>query len=123
LSAGGSGENNLAFKCTRKRLIFETLHLDLEGGVGERRTKPPADAPGLDAGLMMHDPATSQETHAFKTASAAVQVQLEGTEMGNPGVATIDSEVKDPAVMVDAKPKKPKKKVVFRSDRPELYDF
>ncbi|KIP12449.1 hypothetical protein PHLGIDRAFT_56188, partial [Phlebiopsis gigantea 11061_1 CR5-6] len=33
-----SGENNLAFKCMRKRLVFETLHLDLEGGVSERRT-------------------------------------------------------------------------------------
>lgn len=35
---GSSGENNLAFKCTRKRMIFETLHLDVEGGTGERRT-------------------------------------------------------------------------------------
>ncbi|KDR85181.1 hypothetical protein GALMADRAFT_35292, partial [Galerina marginata CBS 339.88] len=35
---GSSGENNLAFKCTRKRLVFETLHLDVEGGTGERRT-------------------------------------------------------------------------------------
>ncbi|KAF8973749.1 Elongator complex protein 4 [Flammula alnicola] len=33
-----SGENNLAFKCTRKRLVIETLHLDVEGGTGERRT-------------------------------------------------------------------------------------
>jgi len=37
---GSSGENNLAFKCTRKRLVFETLHLDVEGGTGERRTTP-----------------------------------------------------------------------------------
>ena len=35
-----SGENNLAFKCTRKRLVFETLHLDVEGGTSERRTTP-----------------------------------------------------------------------------------
>jgi len=34
---GRSGENNLAFKCTRKRLVFETLHLDVEGGRGERQ--------------------------------------------------------------------------------------
>lgn len=40
-SSGGSGENNLAFKCTRKRLMIETLHLDLEGGVAERRTTAP----------------------------------------------------------------------------------
>ena len=30
----------MAFKCTRKRLVFETHHLDAEGGVGERRTGP-----------------------------------------------------------------------------------
>lgn len=33
-----SGENNLAFKCTRKRVVIETLHLDVEGGTAERRT-------------------------------------------------------------------------------------
>lgn len=35
---GSSGENNLAFKCTRRRFLIETLHLDVEGGTGERRT-------------------------------------------------------------------------------------
>ncbi|KAJ7139845.1 Elongator complex protein 4 [Mycena epipterygia] len=35
---GPVAENNLGFKCTRKRLVFETLHLDVDGGVGERRT-------------------------------------------------------------------------------------
>ena len=34
-----SGENNLGFKSTRKRVIFERLHLDIEGGIGERRTE------------------------------------------------------------------------------------
>ncbi|KAJ7462667.1 Elongator complex protein 4 [Mycena galericulata] len=37
---GGGGENNIGFKCTRKRLVFETVHLGVEGGVGERRSKP-----------------------------------------------------------------------------------
>jgi hypothetical protein len=36
--SSGGRENNIAFKCTRKRLVFETHHLDVEGGVGERRT-------------------------------------------------------------------------------------
>ncbi|PWN49748.1 hypothetical protein IE53DRAFT_345351 [Violaceomyces palustris] len=40
----GGGENNLAFKVKRKRLVIETLHLDVEGGVSERRTKPPKGA-------------------------------------------------------------------------------
>jgi hypothetical protein len=32
-----SGENNLGFKCTRRRLVIETVHLDIEGGTSERR--------------------------------------------------------------------------------------
>ena len=42
----GGGENNLAFKVRRKRLVIETLHLDVEGGVSERRTKPPKNVEG-----------------------------------------------------------------------------
>lgn len=38
--SSGGRENNIAFKCTRKRLVFETHHLDAEGGVSERRTGP-----------------------------------------------------------------------------------
>jgi elongator complex protein 4 len=60
-SVGGSGENNLGFKCTRKRLVFETLHLDVDGGVGERRTTP---GPGV---------ASTRDASA-----AAVRVEVEG---------------------------------------------
>lgn len=42
-SETGGGENNLAFKCTRKRFAIETLHLDMEGGVNERRTTAPSE--------------------------------------------------------------------------------
>lgn len=37
----GGGENNLVFKVRRKRLAIETMNLDVDGGVKERRTKPP----------------------------------------------------------------------------------
>ena len=43
----GGGENNLAFKCTRKRFVIETHHLDAEGGVGERRTTPVVSGEGI----------------------------------------------------------------------------
>jgi elongator complex protein 4 len=104
-SAGGSGENNLTFKCTRKRLIFETLHLDIEGGVGERRTTPSTIA--LPAN-------TSSEGHDGQTAKAvaAVEVTLED-------VKPEKGSVKEP----EWKPKKERKKVAFQSDRPDLYDF
>lgn len=44
---GGAGglANNLAFRVTRRKgFVVETLHLDVEGGVGERRTAPPSSA-------------------------------------------------------------------------------
>ncbi|KAF8640831.1 hypothetical protein AX17_000480 [Amanita inopinata Kibby_2008] len=103
-SAGGSGENNLAFKCTRRRMIFETLHLDMEGGVSERRTRPP--------------PMTYQEHEVIEVVDkegsgvAAVTVAIEDVESG-----------KLEAVGQAPKVKKEKKKVGFRSDRPELYEF
>ena len=55
VSISGSGENNLAYKCMRKRLIFETLHFDLEGGVGERRATPATNAVALEAGMSAHE--------------------------------------------------------------------
>ncbi|KAG6850811.1 hypothetical protein H0H93_008114 [Arthromyces matolae] len=112
---GGGGENNLTFKSTRKRLIFETLHLDIEGGVGERRTAPPATLlPQPEGGVNAHkhDGHTSQ-TSAF----AAVQVVLEGAEV------TLDTtDVGDQVTNggPGGKPKKSKKKVAFRADRPDL---
>ncbi|KAJ7275320.1 Elongator complex protein 4 [Mycena haematopus] len=69
-SAGG-GENNLGFKCTRKRLVFETVHLDVEGGVGERRTSAPATT------------VTVQAT-APQPMGAAVEVEIEGVSSPEP---------------------------------------
>lgn len=111
----GGGENNLAFKCTRKKLVFETLHLDVEGGVGERRTKPSeiAQITGHSAPESM-PPASGRER-----VEAAVEIKMDelipnaGTEQEN-GVVPEDFPTKT---------KKAKKKVAFRSDRPELYDF
>jgi elongator complex protein 4 len=117
----GSSENNLTFKCTRKRLIFETLHLDIEGGVGERRTTPSTTAIPASITETHESPESAgyPEGHARKAALATVEVTLEvgkGPELGIDGRVTATE-------VVEAKPKKLKKKVAFRSDRPELYDF
>ncbi|KAG1885702.1 PAXNEB-domain-containing protein [Suillus subluteus] len=119
---GGSGENNLAFKCMRKRLIFETLHLDLEGGVTERRTTPASNAMSLDAG-MVHEtmPATVLATEGRKGSLATVEVEFERSKDVGSTRAMADITTDDS--LVPAKPKKPKKKVAFRSERPDLYDF
>ena len=102
VSTGGGGENNLAFKCTCKRLTFETLHLDLEGGVGDRRTTPSSNAIALEAGMT-----------PSQMAEAAVEVKLESPERSarNENNEQVDVKVK------------PKKKVAFRSDKADVYDF
>ena len=93
--AEGLGENNLAFRTTRKKLIIETLHLDAEGGVSERRTTP-----------------------------AAEPVRV-ATDVNTPVVAVVQEPVVASTIpsSIETKPKKVKKKVGFISDRPELYDF
>ncbi|KAL4068230.1 Elongator complex protein 4 [Scleroderma yunnanense] len=113
----GSGENNLAFKCTRKRLIIETMHLDLEGGVTERRTTPSSTAISLDAGLADDKVYVSDRGGR---SLATVQVELEKAV-----VIESDSQACPPLniTTTPSKVKKPKKKVAFHSDQPDLYDF
>lgn len=100
------GENNLAFKCMRRRFVIETLHLDIEGGVSERRTAPPTGLASMDATI----PSTLT-TNCHSTASVEIVAQARSG-------ATVLDEPPPPSPK-----KKPKKSVAFRSDRPELYDF
>ncbi|KIM67133.1 hypothetical protein SCLCIDRAFT_109196 [Scleroderma citrinum Foug A] len=114
-ASAGSGENNLAFKCTRKRLVIETMHLDVEGGVTERHTTPSSTAINLDAGL------ADEKVHLSGRSLATVQVELEKAA----DVTQADSQARLPlnATTTPSKVKKPKKKVAFHSDQPDLYDF
>lgn len=109
-----SGENNLAFKCMRKRLVFETLHLDLEGGVGERRT-----IPSTTTTIMESDGYTYSHTGATSVQSgeAAVEVKLERLEI------EAREQPVEAGTRASVKKARPKKKVAFHSDRPDLYDF
>lgn len=115
LAGGAGGENNLAFKCMRRRFVLETMHLDVEGGVGERRTAP---ASATDA---RHDPS---HTHSDSSGPrlAKVEVAVEG---GAEKTSAIEVQVQVKAEeSTAAEPKKRKKKsVAFRADRPDVYDF
>jgi len=91
----------------RKRFVIETLHLDIEGGVSERRTAPPAGLASVDA--TVPSTSTSSQTHFHPSVEIAAQT---------PSSVTVLDEASSPAPK-----KKPKKSVAFRSDRPELYDF
>ncbi|WVF66015.1 hypothetical protein IAT40_000753 [Kwoniella sp. CBS 6097] len=64
--SGGAGENNLGFRLKRKRFVVETVHLGVEGGVGERQSAP-ADIGGALAG-----------TGASASASASVGTGIVG---------------------------------------------
>ncbi|EPQ60883.1 hypothetical protein GLOTRDRAFT_68898 [Gloeophyllum trabeum ATCC 11539] len=125
-SAGGVGENNLAFKCMRKRLIFETLHLDVEGGVGERRTTPAAVSSVVDStslGGSSVGPLAPTGTSRAGGDTAVVQVRLEGSRLplkAENAPSTI-TDVHKPTA--PPKAARAKKKVAFRSDAPDLYDF
>jgi len=99
----------------RKRLIFETLHLDLEGGVGERRTTPSTNVIALDIGMQSHDHGDDAEKQRKANDTAVLHVDVE-VEVGTEGNKVETSSV-------DVKVKKAKKTVAFQSDRPELYDF
>lgn len=108
----GSGENNLAFKCTRKRLIFETLHLDLEGGVSERRTTAPSNTtvePTTGIGAPIEHRTVD---HVVRT---RIDIEIEGLQQARSD--------KNSDVNPEGSFRKPKKKVAFFSDRPDVYDF
>lgn len=116
IASGGVGENNLAYKCTRRRLIFETFHLDVEGGVGERRTTPAASA--SQNGRNSSSPAASSNLNSEDIQSlAAVRISVEGINTSLQGGLSDAPDNKQKA------PKKPKKRVGFQVDRPDLYDF
>lgn len=103
----GGGENNLAFKCMRKRLVVETLHLDVEGGVGERRTTPAASA--------VVDPIVPHVAHE--------EVKRE-TQLARIMIDTPPERPSETAPKADEPvQKKARKKVAFRTAESDLYDF
>ncbi len=107
----------------------------LKGGVGERRTTPSTGT--VMQGVTNHD--TRDQPPLTRTAAAAVEVHLE-EDLKDPFSITSTVQMEGFAVamaqnssMMDvpspmsgetsAKGKKPKKRVAFQSDRPDLYDF
>lgn len=78
-TVSGGGENNLAFKCTRKRFVIETHHLDVEGGVGERRTTPMGKTVGVggDGKAISKSERNKLSVGAGAAGRAAMEVELE----------------------------------------------
>lgn len=106
-------------------MVFETMHLDLEGGVSERRTTP-ADYT-LEA-VTSPEHVDDQHPHpkhpsSSKMSLAPVSVQLEGLELPKEIDQTGSEAIEPNGPGPETKSKKVKKKVAFHSDRPDLYDF
>ncbi|KAG8817295.1 hypothetical protein FRC17_011295 [Serendipita sp. 399] len=118
----GSGENNLAFKCMRKRFVVETLHLDVEGGVGERRTTPSAASVAATSQVTFSEAlqpkGTPVQSPALHLAKVAIDSSIQTAPQTNP------EEHEHVHVHSDAvKPKKMRKKVAFQAADKDLYDF
>ena len=78
-SGGGGSENNLGFRARRKRWGVETVHLGIDGGVGERRTEP---APEV-ARMVSAAPASAQSgnSEGVEKVSVAEPVVEQGGEV------------------------------------------
>lgn len=133
LSPGSTGQNNLAFKLKRKRLIIETLHLGVEGGVGERRTEPTSTGGPVDMRKIKRDAAEHDHTHGHDHGHDHPHHAVEGIEKpdGSVRFAAVNismdesESARTSTADNDTQPlKKERKKVSFiRHDKPELYDF
>lgn len=110
----------------RKRLIFETLHLDVEGGVGERRTTPATTVIATDEAAHaghVHDH-VGLTTSMAGAATIQVQVEEVQTKLKSVSIAENVVEAKESNVTgPSVKKPKQRKKVAFHSERPDLYDF
>ncbi|EEB99615.1 hypothetical protein MPER_00674 [Moniliophthora perniciosa FA553] len=101
------------------------MHLDVEGGVSERRTTPSSNT--LDVATS----STIQDAGEPKARFANVEVEIEEKAEEETPVTAISVATgvekmgisPEGSTLSQGKSKKAKKKVGFRSDRPDLYDF
>ncbi|ORY29753.1 PAXNEB protein-domain-containing protein [Naematelia encephala] len=151
LLGAGAGENNLGFKLKRRRFVIETVHLGVEGGVGERRTAP-AEEVGRMVGRQGGAPEESQAPKMEQGIEKAKPAEYEGVEKPRGpkeetkrkprakvrfgGEEELGPAAKEVAVGIDAGTQvaadkhvhehahnHPPPKVGIRHDRPDLYEF
>ncbi len=120
--------------------MVETLHLGVEGGVGERRTEPPKGAAGAGVvvGQHVHDHGHEHHRHAAAqgvepaSTRSAVRIGFEDDEPvpARPSRVRIGGDEEAPARPTSlglgktGQPLKSAwKKVAFQHDKPELCEF
>lgn len=110
--------------------MIETFHLDVEGGVGERRTTPAANSaaateiPGHPHHLQDHQHGTEE---GGSRPSVQVHIGPEAKSSDTIGERkTVDAVMSPPPEEEKEKKgilKKPKKRVGFQVSRPDVLDF
>lgn len=139
LVGGRGGANNLAFKLKRKAFVVETLHLDVEGGVGERRTTaPPSVTASLKkdsfAGSGAHSHADHDHDHDHnhshrpdqeRIEKGAGRVRIEVSDEVEFSSSLKREPVLDKKDGLSVKPRKSAMKRVGFVDpsKPEIYEF
>jgi elongator complex protein 4 len=68
--------NNLGFRARRKRWGVETVHLGIDGGVGERRTEPTPEV-----GRILTIPTPTENSEGVEKVSAAQNGNVQGGEV------------------------------------------
>lgn len=116
-ASGGIGENNLAFKVTRKRFVIETFHLDVEGGVGERRTTPAPSTVIEGSGHRQHEDGEGKSHAEAKVQIVSTPQPVKEGAGGAEGERPITEEGGTGIL------KKAKKRVGFQVSRPDVLDF
>lgn len=125
ISSSGAGENNLAFKCTRKRFVIETFHLDVDGGVGERRTTSAASSVNFQERRVQQSNSQRQiDPVAEGQSSIAIELEDRMRRTEQPEFKSADEHVATTRSTRSAEGiKKARKKVGFQVDRPDVLDF
>jgi len=96
--------------------------LDVEGGVGERRTTP---AVTLGDGTHSHAHPHADEAGQEQRSLANMQIVLEDHQTPSSPAPVQEGKPTEDQVSVSSalKKTKPKRKVAFFSEKPDVYDF
>lgn len=122
LVGGRGGQNNLAFKLKRKAFVVETLHLDVEGGVGERRTTAPVALGGEDHAHTGHGHDHGDDKEAAAAAEGA-RVRIEVAEAEVKKEQAVSGEKREVKLPRKSALKKSVGFAVVNPTKPELYEF
>lgn len=116
-SGGGGSENNLGFRARRKRWGIETVHLGIDGGVGERRTEPAPEVARMVSAAPINQAEGVERAAPAQAPDPAGEMAMEKNEVVlNTTTTTLTSEVGAGAGAGGVKKKEKRARVRFGED-------